>query len=169
MSTSLSLQIEMTVSDYNDIVRQYKNRLCRYAEKMLKNRHVAIDVAQESFMKLWENRNKVDPQKVHAWLYATAYNHCLTIIKKERRYVDAEALNHFVFEEPQPDLKKILDDALDLLSEQQRSILLLRDYEGYSYEEIGEILGLGESQVKVYLFRARQRIKAYLKDLEFVI
>lgn len=159
----------MTVSDYNDIVKQYKNRLCRYAEKMLRNRHAAVDVAQESFMKLWENRDKIDPLKVHAWLYTTAYHLCLQMLKKERRYVDAAALDHLTIEEAQPDLKKILEDSLDLLSEQQRSILLLRDYEGYSYEEIGEILALSSSQVKVYLFRARQRIKEYLKDLEFVI
>lgn len=159
----------MTVSDYNDIVRQYKNRLCRYAEKMLRNRHTAVDVAQEAFMKLWENRHKVDPNKVPAWLYTTAYHHCLQLLRKERRYVDVKALDHFTFEEPQPDLKKILDDALDLLSEQQRSILLLRDYEGYSYEEIGQILDVSGSQVKSNLFRARQRIKEYLRDLEFVI
>jgi len=159
----------MTVSDYNDIVRLYKNRLCRYAEKMLRNRHMAVDVAQESFMKLWEHRQRVDPLKVHAWLYTTAYHHCLTLLKKERRYVDEKALEHFSFEQPQPDLKKILDEALDLLNEQQRSILLLRDYEGYSYEEIGQILEISGSQVKSSLFRARQRIKEYLKDLEYVI
>lgn len=159
----------MTTTDYNEIVHLNKNRLCRYAEKMLRNRHAAVDVAQEAFLKLWENRNNVDPNKVAPWLYTTTYHICLQLLKKERRYVEVAALDHFTFEEAQPDLRKILDDSLDLLNEQQRAILLLRDYEGYNYEEIGEILSLNPSQVKVYLFRARQRIKEYLKDLAYVI
>jgi RNA polymerase sigma-70 factor (ECF subfamily) len=63
------------------------------------------------------------------------------------------------------ELKEIVDNALELLTPIQRSVILLRDLEGYDYAEIGQILNLNESQVKVYLFRARQKIKNHLKDL----
>ena len=66
-------------------------------------------------------------------------------------------------------LKKILDEALSRLSETQKSLVLLKDYEGYSYEEIGEIMNLNASQVKVYLHRARVQLKSYLVKIENVI
>jgi len=70
---------------------------------------------------------------------------------------------------PANNLKKVLEEALSRLSETQRSLVLLKDYEGYSYEEIGRITGLNESQVKVYLHRARLQLKNYLVKLENVI
>ena len=66
-------------------------------------------------------------------------------------------------------LKKVLEDALSRLGETQRCLVLLKDYEGYSYEEIGKITGLSESQVKVYLHRARVQLKEYLVKIENVI
>ncbi len=67
------------------------------------------------------------------------------------------------------ELQDLLEVALSTLSTTQKSILLLRDSEGYDYKEIGEILKLNESQVKVYLFRARKKIKKYLKDLTVLV
>ena len=66
------------------------------------------------------------------------------------------------------DLQEVLAEALDRLPEIQKSVILLRDYEGYAYDEIAEITGLNESQVKVYIFRGRQTLKAYLKNIELV-
>ena len=66
-------------------------------------------------------------------------------------------------------IKKVLEMALSRLNETQRSLVLLKDYEGYSYEEIGQITGLSESQVKVYLHRARVQLKEYLVKIENVI
>ena len=59
-------------------------------------------------------------------------------------------------------LKKVLHDALATLNEMQRSLVLLKDYEGYSYEEIGEITKLTTDQVRVYLHRARLKLRNYL-------
>ena len=64
------------------------------------------------------------------------------------------------------ELKEILENALAKLPEQQRQLILLRDYEGYSYNEIGEITGLNETQVKVYIFRARKVLKDYIVKME---
>ena len=67
------------------------------------------------------------------------------------------------------ELKEIIDLALSRLSEIQRVVVLLRDYEGYSYEEIAQITELNESQVKVYIFRARQSLKSFIGKFEEVI
>jgi len=64
--------------------------------------------------------------------------------------------------------KEIIDLALSLLPPMQKSIVLLRDLEGYAYDEIGEILEISDSQVKVYLYRARKKMKKQLKDLTLV-
>ncbi|HXP48902.1 MAG TPA: RNA polymerase sigma factor, partial [Bacteroidia bacterium] len=67
------------------------------------------------------------------------------------------------------DAKEVLNEALNKLPEIQRSVIMLRDYEGYDYNEIGEITGLNESQVKVYIFRARKFLKNYIGSVEAVI
>jgi RNA polymerase sigma-70 factor (ECF subfamily) len=74
-----------------------------------------------------------------------------------------------IVDHQQQDLKKILGEALNRLNETQRSLVMLKDYEGYSYEEIGKIMGLSESQVKVYLHRARVQLKNFLVKPENVI
>ena len=66
-------------------------------------------------------------------------------------------------------LKEIINRALEQIPEIQRTVILLRDYEGYSYEEIGGITGLNESQVKVYIFRGRQTLKTIIGSLEAVL
>ena len=66
-------------------------------------------------------------------------------------------------------MREILDEALGRLPEIQKSVVLLRDYEGYNYAEIAEITGLSESQVKVYIFRARKSLQSYLRRLDLVI
>ena len=82
-----------------------------------------------------------------------------------------DGLNHESYSDVQqtPDLQQVLHNAVNRLPEIQRTVVLLRDYEGYSYEEIGEITGLNESQVKVYIFRARAYLKSYIGSLEKVI
>jgi RNA polymerase sigma-70 factor (ECF subfamily) len=67
------------------------------------------------------------------------------------------------------DLKEVLNRGLEQLPEIQKTVLLLRDYEGYNYAEIGAITGLSESQVKVYIFRARTFLKNYIGRMEAVI
>jgi RNA polymerase sigma factor (sigma-70 family) len=67
------------------------------------------------------------------------------------------------------DLSDVLENLVNQLPEIQRSVVMLRDYEGYSYKEIGEITGLNESQVKVYIYRARNTLKQYIGNMDVVI
>jgi len=66
-------------------------------------------------------------------------------------------------------VQQVLNEALEKLPAIQKTVLLLRDYEGYNYAEIAEITDLTESQVKVYIFRARKGLKEYIKRLDLVI
>jgi len=77
--------------------------------------------------------------------------------------------NKYSHSDQYTDINEILHKAIEKLPDIQRSVLLLRDYEGYSYKEIGEITELNESQVKVYIYRARMFLKDYIGDLEKVI
>jgi RNA polymerase sigma-70 factor (ECF subfamily) len=159
----------MTLQDYNQSVHDYSNRVCRFVDKVLVDSTVAKDITQEAYLKLWERKETVDGTKVRAWLFTTAYRLSLDYLQKQKRYVKEEHLPEWSVEQESPDLKKIVNEALVLLNEVQRSILLLKDYEGYSYAEIGEMLQVNESQVKVYLFRARKRIKEHIGELRWVI
>jgi RNA polymerase sigma-70 factor (ECF subfamily) len=131
---------------------------------------LADDVVQETFAKVWEKHETVDAEKVKSYLFTTAYHCMVDVIKKESRsssidgYDKAAANNDAI----QFDIKDILNKALDTLPEIQKTVIVLRDYEGYAYDEIAEITGLNESQVKVYIFRGRQTLKNYLKAIELV-
>jgi RNA polymerase sigma-70 factor (ECF subfamily) len=87
-------------------------------------------------------------------------------IRKEQRagLLETQHENLVQTENTYSDLKTILDKALNTLTQIQKSVVLLRDYEGYSYEEIGAITGLNESQVKVYIYRARLALRNYLGE-----
>lgn len=83
--------------------------------------------------------------------------------------MDDSAVNMHAHSAQYSDLGEILEEALKTLPEKQRSVVMLRDYEGYNYQEIGEIIGLNESQVKVYIFRGRKSLQQYLKSVETVL
>lgn len=159
----------MLVSEYNKIVYEYSNRICRFADKMLMDKEAARDIAQEAFVRLWQHKENVDPLKVKAWLFTTAYRLTMDHISRNKKYVRGQAIPDRGEEQTPHDLKAVIHMLLKQLPEIQRSVLLLRDYEGYSYDEIARILDLNESQVKVYLFRARVKMKNYIKDLRLVL
>lgn len=159
-----------TITDqYNRAVCDFSNRVCRFVDRLLNDSDAAKDITQECYLRLWEHRAAVDFNKSKSWLFTTAYRMSLNYLRKNNRTIGDSTLTEPSFELENPDLKKIVNDALDLLNQVQRTIVLLKDYEGYSYEEIGEILQLNPSQVKVYLFRARKKIKEYIGDLQLVL
>ena len=161
----------MTEKDYNECVNQYADNVYRFILKNLRHEEDARDVVQTAFEKLWRNRQEVDAVKMKSYLFTVAYHQMIDHIRKAKKVYLKEEFNENarVINKPANNLKKVLEQALDTLSETQRSLVLLKDYEGYSYEEIGVITGLNESQVKVYLYRARVQLKNYLVSPENVM
>lgn len=161
----------MTEKEYNECVTTCADNVYRFILKNLRHEEDARDVVQTAFEKMWRNRQEVDAQKSKSYLFTVAYHQMIDHIRKVKRIQLREEFTEDarVQNKPANNLKKVLDEALARLSETQRTLVLLKDYEGYSYEEIGGITGLNESQVKVYLHRARMQLKEYLVKMENVI
>lgn len=161
----------MLTADYNRCVDTYADPLFRFIVKSMRDSEAAKDVVQEAFARLWEKRHDVDGQKARSYLFSTAYHHMIDVLRKEKRNADMENVVVEPTSGPAPpsDLKALLEEALQRLPEIQRHVVLLRDYEGYNYTEIGEICGLSESQVKVYIFRARKKLKSYIGKLDLIL
>ena len=160
----------MTISEYNQAVDAYSDRLYRFVLKSIKDTHKAEDIVQDSYEKLWKNVDNVDAKKVKSYLFTTAYHTMIDRIRKEKRSAFTEDLSmpEESHENNYSDLSEILKEAVNRLPEIQRMVLLLRDYEGYNYKEIGELTNLSESQVKVYIYRARVFLKKYIGSIEAV-
>ena len=161
----------MTEREYNECVNLYADNVYRFILKNLRHEEDSRDVVQSAFEKLWVNRGQVENDRSKSYLFTIAYNQMIDHIRKNRRI----SLQEEFKEEARGsagqkrDTRRILNEALGRLNEKQRSLVMLKDYEGYSYEEIGQITGLNESQVKVYLHRARVQLKEYLVKMENVI
>src|ERR1700710_997210 len=161
----------MTEKEYNECVYLFADNVYRFIVKNLRHEEDAKDVVQSAFEKLWVNREIVENERSKSYLFTVAYHQMIDHIRKNKRIHLKEEFSEDtrVYDRPAHNMKKVLEEALSRLSETQRSLVLLKDYEGYSYEEIGRITGLSESQVKVYLHRARVQLKEYLVKIENVI
>ena len=161
----------MTEREYNECVHQYADNVFRFIVKNLRHEEDAKDIVQTAFEKLWRNRDAVENAKSKSYLFTVAYNQMIDHLRKVKRIQLKEEFTGDTRVQHQPvhNLKKSLQDALNRLNEVQKSLVMLKDYEGYSYDEIGQITGLNEGQVKVYLHRARLTLRNYLVSPENVM
>jgi RNA polymerase sigma-70 factor (ECF subfamily) len=159
----------MTDQDFNNCVDDHSDGVYRFIVKNIGHEADAQDIVQTAFEKLWVNRNKVAPSKVKSYLFTVAYHQMIDHIRKDKKEMTTDSFEDVkepVDLPPNAELKQILLKAINELNPTQKSLVLLKDYEGYSYQEIGEIMDLSESQVKVYLHRARMILKGKLVHLE---
>lgn len=161
----------MTVTEYNSCVNQYADGVFRFILKNIKDEDKAKDIVQDAFEKLWIKLTDIDAVSVKSYLFTIAYNTMLDTIRRDKFVGDFESVKdkNFITYNNYNDVKEILNEALSRLNDIQRAVILLRDYEGYNYNEIGKITGLSESQVKVYIYRARIILKEYIGNLYQVI
>jgi RNA polymerase sigma-70 factor (ECF subfamily) len=153
------------------VVKEHSNALYGFAVHFLRNKEDARDVVQDSFEKLWLNCEKVEIEKVKSWLFTCTYNAMINFSMKKKRMISTE-IGKFPEEtekmNTQFESQQVIERTVSILPPLQKSIILLRDLEGYTYDEIGEILALSPSQVKVYLFRARNKVKKQLQHLNIL-
>lgn len=159
----------MTEKEYNQCVRDHADSVYRFILKNLRHPEDARDIVQTSFEKMWVARNTVDTKRCKSFLFTVAHHVMIDHIRKQKITVAEETIEEMPVYNNQQQAKKIIESALSRLNDTQRSLVLLKDYEGYSYEEIGEITGLNASQVKVYLHRARIQLKNYLVSPENIL
>ena len=161
----------MTTAQYNQCVDAYADGVYRFILKNIRDEEKARDIVQESFEKMWIKVAEISHEKARSYLFTTAYHTMIDMIRRDSRQaaLDEATLQDHGYSHEYLGLKEILEKAVALLPEIQRSVIMLRDYEGYSYQEIGEITGLNESQVKVYIYRARTFLKNYIGRLDVVV
>jgi RNA polymerase sigma factor (sigma-70 family) len=160
----------MTEKEYNDCVTAHADHVYRFIVKNMRHEEDARDVVQSAFEKLWKYREQVLPDKAKSYLFTVAYNQMIDNLRKSKRIQLQETFTESGPADYQQhtDKRRLLLEAVNRLNTTQRSLVMLKDYEGYSYEEIGQITGLNASQVKVYLHRARITLKNYLVNPENV-
>lgn len=154
----------MTVKEYNNAVREFGDHVYRFIFRSIKDSHRADDIVQDTYEKLWLCVTEIEYGAVKSWLFSTAYNRMIDVIRKDSRLVGVEYYDDssLYARETDSDLNEVLHRALETLPAIQRSVILLRDYEGYCYKEISDITSLSEAQVKTYIFRGRVALRNYL-------
>lgn len=161
----------MNLESFESRVLPVKNKLFRFAFRMLGNSEEAKDVVQETLIKVWNGREGMDAiQNMEAWCMRVTKNLSLDRLRSlQRKQTDSldgvdvkqEGLSPHERTEIQENMQRI-NELMATLPDKQRQVMHLRDIEGHSYNEIGEILEIDLSQVKVYLFRARNAVREKL-------
>lgn len=161
----------MTVKEYNQAVAEFADPVYRFIRGNIKDEHRSDDIVQDSFEKLWMHVGEIEFKVVKSWLFSTAYHTMIDIIRKEKRLESIETIhyNEMYFQSGYSDLTEILQKALQRLPENQRTAIMLRDYDGYSYKEIGEITGQTESVVKINIYRGRIALKNFIGKIETIL
>lgn len=161
----------MTTTEFNQCVDDHADGLYRFILKNMRDEDEARDIVQDSFEKMWRNHEQVDGNKAKSYLFTTGYHTMIDRIRRKKHVSDFTEVNEeSLFHNKQySDIKEVLNNAVNLLPAIQKSVITLRDFEGYSYDEIGKITELTESQVKVYIYRSRIFLKEYIGSVENVI
>ena len=152
-------------------MQQYADNVYRFVLKNIRDEEKASDIVQDAFEKMWRHHANVDGAKGKSYLFSTAYHVLIDHTRREKHSVRMEEadLQEHSHERQYSDLQEVLHQALEKLPEDQKMVVMMRDYEGYAYEEIGEMTGLSESQVKVYIYRARVFLRKYIGKMEVVV
>lgn len=158
---------------YQQAIDQHRHRIFSFAYYSLRAKEDAEDVTQEVFIKLWQHWQKIDQAKLGAWLMRVAHNSVIDHVRKQRpqqtnldHYAEVEeqvAEESEVSKLDQDLFKQQLQSAIQSLDDPFRSIVIMRDVQGMSYEEIQGGLELSASQVKVYLHRGRRKLRENTK------
>ncbi|MDD3875770.1 MAG: RNA polymerase sigma factor [Bacteroidales bacterium] len=161
----------MTTAEFNICVDKFADNVYRFILKNIKDEDKAKDVVQDSFEKMWLKVDDIAFEKSRSYLFTTAYHTMIDMIRKDKKKSDFDEIEPYTqgYKQEYMGLKEIIESALEKLPEIQKNVVLLRDYEGYSYEEIGQITGLNETQVKVYIYRARLTMKNFIGSLEKIL
>jgi len=151
---------------YDRCVADHADGLFRFVMKYLRDRDEARDIVQESFLRLWMRLDRVCAGHARGYLFITAHNLVVDRSRRRKHVVryDPWHADTLVTHQPKVGVKEVLDRALATLPPIQRTLVLLRDLEGHSYQEMAAITGMDLTKVKVYLYRARKALQHYIGD-----
>jgi RNA polymerase sigma-70 factor (ECF subfamily) len=165
----------MDIREYKTTILPIKNKLYRFALGIIKDAAEAQDVVQEVLIKVWNKRDELDHiNNIEAWCMRLTKNLAIDKLRsKHRRTEDIETTYSLSSSESTPFEQTAVKDSVSKiknmiadLPQKQKEVILLRDIEGFSYQEISDTLNMSLAQVKTNLFRARQQIKALFLKTE---
>ncbi|MEE0917693.1 MAG: RNA polymerase sigma factor [Bacteroidales bacterium] len=153
----------MTDKEYKEQIDLHADDVLRYLAKNIKDGEVAKDILQDTFVSLWENKEKVESSKIKNWLFTVAHNNMLKLFRYNKI-----RQNSFIEEnssESNLENTQLIDQLLKQLPDRMRQCLMLKDWQGFSIKEISEILDISEENVKVNIFRAKVKLKELKSQL----
>jgi len=164
------------ITAYEEIIELYKNKLFSFLLKMTCSRQIAEELLQEVFIRAYNNLEKYDEKFMFStWMYRIALNACKSFMKKHNRLKEIpmnEDLNYIEAGEKydpeeayeKTELRREIIDLIQSLKEKQRIPLILKYVKGFSYAEIGKIIGISEEAAKMRVLRAKENIcRKYLE------
>jgi len=152
-------------------VDEYQDQAWTLARYLLKDSAEAQDACQEAFVKLWKNQDRIDPERIRPWLMKVTRNLCLDRLRRRhptqewQEWQQADDSPGPMQGAEQHQLGEWLKHSINGLTEPYRSLVVLRDVQQHSYEEVANVLELSLSQVKVYLHRARKQLREQLAEV----
>ena len=156
---------------YRQWVKEYQDQAWTVARYILKDAQEAEDATQEAFVKLWKNQDNIDPKRVKPWLMKVTRNGCLDRLRRRRDNVELDE-SHMAGDVAGPlqgatatEIGVWLKRAIGGLKEPYRSLVVLRDINQHSSEEVAAMLELNLAQVKTYLHRARKQLREQLAEV----
>jgi RNA polymerase sigma-70 factor, ECF subfamily len=156
-----------SVEAYNLLVSRWEKRIYNYLLRLVKNREDALDLAQDVFLKAYQNLRKLeDPDRFAPWIYRIAHNEAYSYLRKNRPETELEDAQFEPWLKPGPSRRMLpievslaVERALTRLSEDQREAVVLKIYQGFKFEEMADILGCPVSTVKSRLYTALDLLK----------
>jgi len=169
------LPVEMYLEYFKKEIIPLKQKLYRFARSYLKNETHAEDIVQEVFLKLWDKRNELSRiNNIEAWSMTVTKNLVFDKIRSQKSYsMNPQDIKINEYDSETPDLimertetRMNVRKMIESLPEKQKEVIILREIEGYSYQNIGEIMGIDQNLVKVTLFRARDNLRKKILKTE---
>ncbi|MEG2528202.1 MAG: RNA polymerase sigma factor [Mucinivorans sp.] len=155
----------MTLDQFNKCVDSWADNLYRFVLGIVRSKTLAQDIIQDSYLLLWENRSKVMENKEKSYLFTLAYRASISALRNPRNLPPLDVPIWAMADNTEYDnLTEILWHTLDTMNHAQRTTIMLFDWEGYSYQEIAQIMDISLSQVKITIHRARTTLKEKLGD-----
>lgn len=164
--------------DFEEAVATHGRRVFTLSVYLLGDHQEAEDVTQEVLIRLWRWGHKVAPQRIGAWLLQVTRNACIDLIRKRKGNnailceTDPNAVEHIRESSPGPErllsasrLGQAIRRALSRLSEPHRSVVILREIQGLSYQEISDVLEMPLNNVRVNLHRGRRKLREELGEV----
>jgi RNA polymerase sigma-70 factor (ECF subfamily) len=163
------IQVQMS-RIFQQWVTQYQNDVWSLARYLLGDPAEAEDAAQEVFVRLWKHRDSIERERVRPWIMKVTRNECLDRLRRRRPQQELDesltAAGGPLDDLQQAEISAWLQRAIGQLQEPFRSLVLLRDVRQHSYEDVALTMDMSMSQVKVYLHRARKRLREQLMEMQ---